>query len=629
VTQQPGLSLAESIAAALEGRSRLLVFDNCEHVLDAAADMIETITARPSTIKVLATSREGLQLSDEHLWPVPSLDTTRSDSSAATLFVERAAGVAPGISLGSEDDADAVGEICRRLDGIPLAIELAASRMTSMTATEVRDHLHDRFRLLVGSRRALERHQTLRHAVHWSYDLLDISEKAMLARCSVFAGGFDLAGALAVAGSGDELATLDVLDALVRKSLVVADRSSVRTRFSMLETIRQFAEEQLVASGNGDTAREAHARYFARRETHVLTLWNGPRQREAYAWFSIELANLRAAFRYAADHGDLDTAATIATYATFLGMRVQQHEPIAWAEELIQPAHAVEHRLLPQLYLMAAQCYTSGRIDDAVRYAEAGIAAIDSFDQVPYDGEAWLGGVYLGKNQPERWAEVCRGTFRRSPGDHTFGRGALVVALTMTGAGSEAVAASEGLLTAADATDNPHVASYLLLAYAIAQHNTNSVVACDVHRRGLKIAHDSGNRELESYHAGNLARLVVIHGEPTDALDYVELALHMFYNSATFSLMTSALAVLAALLDRLGHYESAATISAAGTSPFTLTTFPEFKVTITHLREVLGDEVYESLARIGANMTNAAIAEYAFGQIDRARDELLRADESQ
>ena len=175
-------------------------------------------------------------------------------------------------------------EICRRLDGIPLAIELAASRMASMTASEVRDRLDHRFRLLVGSRRGLERHHTLRHAVAWSYDLLDDAEKAVLERCSVFAGGFDLQSACAVAGfdDSDDYAVLDLLDALVRKSLLVADRSSGRTRFSMLETIRQFAEEQLVARGAATEVRAAHARYFAGREADILALWDSPRQREAY-----------------------------------------------------------------------------------------------------------------------------------------------------------------------------------------------------------------------------------------------------------------------------------------------------------------------------------------------------------
>ena len=231
IIQQPGKSVAESVAAALEGRVRLLVFDNCEHLLDAAADLIEAILAASAATKIVATSREGLGVADERLWPVPSLDVGAGvDSAAVALFVERAQNVSPRFAVGDAREAAAVVEISRRLDGIPLAIELAASRMASMTAGEVRDRLDQRFRLLVGSRRGLERHHTLRHAVAWSYDLLDDTEKALLDRCSVFAGGFDLESACAVMSSGDEFAILDLLDALVRKSLLVADRSSGRTR---------------------------------------------------------------------------------------------------------------------------------------------------------------------------------------------------------------------------------------------------------------------------------------------------------------------------------------------------------------------------------------------------------------
>ena len=166
----------------------------------------------------------------------------------------------------------------------------------------------------------------------------------------MFAGGFDLHSACAVAGSGDadDFAVLDLLDALVRKSLLVADRLTGRTRFSMLETIREFAEEQLVASGEADEARAAHARYFAGRETDILALWDSPRQREAYTWFNAELANLRAAFRWAADHGDLDVAAPIATLATLLGVMVEIYEPVVWTEELVEAARAVDHPLGPR-----------------------------------------------------------------------------------------------------------------------------------------------------------------------------------------------------------------------------------------------------------------------------------------
>ena len=173
----------------------------------------------------------------------------------------------------------AVEDVCRRLDGIPLAIELAASRMASMSASEVRDRLDHRFKLLIGSRRGLERHQTLRHAVAWSYDLLDEAEKALLDRCSVFAGGFDLQSACAVAGSddADDFAVLDLLDALVRKSLLIADRSSGQTRFAMLETIRQFAEEQLVARGEADRSSCSARPLLCGRENDILALWDSPR----------------------------------------------------------------------------------------------------------------------------------------------------------------------------------------------------------------------------------------------------------------------------------------------------------------------------------------------------------------
>ena len=201
ITQQPGKTVTESVASALEGRSRLLVFDNCEHVVDSVADLVEAILAASATVTILATSREGLGVSEEQLWRVPSLDVNSgTESAAVNLFVDRAHSVVSDFSLAQPGEADAVVEICRRLDGIPLAIELAASRMASMTASEVRDRLDQRFRLLVGSRRGLERHHTLRHAVAWSYDLLDDTEKALLDRCSVFAGGFDLAKRLR--GSG-------------------------------------------------------------------------------------------------------------------------------------------------------------------------------------------------------------------------------------------------------------------------------------------------------------------------------------------------------------------------------------------------------------------------------------------
>jgi hypothetical protein len=538
------------------------------------------------------------------------------------LFVERARSVASRFALSNADDGAAVVEICRRLDGIPLAIELAASRMASMTASEVRDRLDHRFRLLVGSRRGLERHQTLRHAVAWSYDHLDDAEKPLLERCSVFAGGFDLQSACAVMGSDDDFATLDLLDALVRKSLLVADRSAGRTRFAMLETIRQFAEEQLVARGEASEIRAAHSRYFAGREADILALWDSPRQREAYDWFTIELANLRTAFRWAADQGDLDTAAIIATYAAFLGVLVHNYEPIAWAEELIQPACAVDHPRLAFLYVMASACWMAGRIEEDVGYADAAQLVIGSgrHDEVPFGGEAALGTAYAFIGQPERWVEWCRTQLARGRDTHGIIRTYLVFALTLAGCGEEARAAATGLIDTAEATRNPFVLSFALYVHGFAFRDADPDGALDAARRGLVIARDSGNRYAETLLAGVLSYLEAEHGDPLAALDYVTLAIGNFHDAGNTTGVRTGTSILAALFDRLGRHEPAATIAGFAVSP--LTAVAEFNTAIAHLRDVLGEATYESLARKGETMTTAAMATYAYDQIDQARAEL-------
>jgi predicted ATPase len=626
IIQQPGKSVANSVAAALEGRVRLLVFDNCEHVVDSVADLVEAILAASATVTILATSREGLGVSEEQLWRVPSLDVNSgTESAAVNLFVDRAHSVVSDFSLAQPGEADAVVEICRRLDGIPLAIELAASRMASMTASEVRDRLDQRFRLLVGSRRGLARHQTLRHAVAWSYDHLNDAEKPLLERCSVFAGGFDLHSACAVAGFPDvpdDFATLDLLDALVRKSLLVADRSSGRTRFSMLETIRQFAEEQLVARGEASEIRAAHSRYFAGREADIMALWDSPRQRDAYDWFTIELANLRTAFRWAADHGDLDVATTLATYAGLLGVGVQTLEPIAWAEELIEPARTADHPRLAFLYVIASLCYSTGRIEAAVGYTDAAQTVIANGGEVPYGIEAWLGAVYLAIGQPERLAEWCRAQLARRRDTHVLIRAWLVLALTMPVAGGEAMDSADGLIEAAEATGNPHWLAWALLAYGVAFRDADPVGALNALGRGLVIAQDSGNRSQVSALANALALLEAEHGDTLAAFDHLTLAIRNFHNAGDTTTIRVPLAILAVLFDRLGRYEPAATIAGFALSPMAATGVPEITTAITHLRDVLGDQTYESLARKGETMTTTAMATYAYDQIDQARTEL-------
>ncbi|HEY2086748.1 MAG TPA: adenylate/guanylate cyclase domain-containing protein [Mycobacterium sp.] len=627
ITRQPGKSVAESVAAALEGRVRLLVFDNCEHLLDATADLIEAILAASATTKIVATSREGLGISDEQLWPVPSLNVGAGvDSAAVALFVERAQNVSPRFQVGDDSEGAAVVEICRRVDGIPLAIELAASRMATMTASEVRDRLDQRFRLLVGSRRGLARHHTLRHAVAWSYDLLDDTEKALLDRCSVFAGGFDLQSACAVAGfaDADDFATLDLLDKLVRKSLLAADRSAGRSRYSMLETIRQFAEEQLVARGEASEIRGAHSRYFAGREADIMALWDSPRQREAYTWFTAELSNLRTAFRWAADEGDLDSAVALAFYATLLGTMVEQYEPVGWAEELIESARRVNHRRLAQLYVVAAGCYAAGRLDDAVGYLDISrqLTQSGSFDKILYELQNSTGVVYSHAGQSDRWTELCRSAIEQEEGPQTITRACLVMAFYFLGEGDEARAASQGLLAAADAAGSPSTACFALLAYGLAYHDADAAAAYDALTQALTIARESGNRQMESASASTVLLVAATHRDPIECFETLMVLIGRYYDVGNTPLLQNPLAILVSLLDRLGHHEQAAIISGFAASAFTRASYPQLVPTITHLRDVLGDKTYESLAGKGETMTTAEMVTYAYDQIDQARAEL-------
>ena len=326
----------------------------------------------------------------------------------------------------------------------------------------------------------------------------------------MFAGGFDLQSACAIAGfdDADEYVVLDLLHALVRKSMLIAKRSAGRTRFSMLETIRQFAEEQLAARGEAIEVRTAHARYFAGREADILALWDSPRQREAYEWFAAELANLRTAFRWAADQDDLDTAAAVTFCAGLLGFLGENSEPVAWAEELIEPARAVDHPRLAALLVLAALCWTQGRIEQAIDYVVAGELLPSSRRQtVPFGLDSLYFGVYLVTGEPARCVDLCRTYLASGHDTRMIAWTGLVMSLVMAGSGDEARTAAKGLIEAAEATGNPWSLSYALLACGFAFRDADPGAAVDALRRGLAIAQDTGIRWNESYLALNLADL--------------------------------------------------------------------------------------------------------------------------
>jgi predicted ATPase/class 3 adenylate cyclase len=624
--QQPGMTTTASIAEAFAGRRSLLVLDNCEHVLDAAAELVEAILARGGPAKILATSREGLRVADERLWPVPSLGgRDGGGTEAIALFVERARGVAPDFSLDTPETADAVEEICRRLDGIPLAIELAAARTIAMSAPELRDRLDDRFRLLAGSRRGLERQRTLRHAVQWSYDLLDDEERRVLNRFSVFAGGFDLDAAVAIAGEGpDEYAVLDVVESLVRKSLVDADRLSGHTRYTLLETIRQFAEEQLAETADVTGTRLLHARYYAARSAEVLSWWtDAPRHRDIYAWFKTELANLRAAVHAASDAGDLDSAATIAVSTAVLDvMGTEQFEAGSWAEALLDGAQAVDHPQLAALYAAASLCAASGRAEDGLRYADRARELFEDgqYVRVPFGNAGpLLAYPYLFSGRHEDWLAFCRAEVERAVGDPLYASVTLVLALSFAQRHDEATALAQEVLEAAEASGSLIGLNAALTAFHFAHFDRDPRAAFGALRRSVEIGQELGIATGHS--ASMLARAEAASGDASAALVACHQALLAYAASGDVAGASTPLAVLAGLLHRVGRHEPAAVL--AGAAEFAgMSSYPDLVATIEDIRETLGADNFDALAERGHTMETTAKFRFALEQIDDVRDDV-------
>ena len=316
VPPAPGQPMLETLTAHLRGRRVLLVLDNCEHLLEVTARAVDALLRGCSALRVVATSREGLAIAGESVFPVPSSSLPDRDTATAAdlpqfdavrLFVERAVAALPGFRI-TERNAWAIAQICSRLDGIPLALELAAARVRALPVEQIAARLDDRFRLLTGSSRiTVPRHQTLRQTIDWSHDLLADDERAVFRRLAAFVGGCSLEAAEAVcAGSAgdpvDEAAVLDVLSRLVDKSLLTAETEGTEARYRQLETVREYARDRLLEAGEARDALRRHRDWYlamvAQAEPEFF------RGAESGAWLERldrEHDNLRAALQWSID----------------------------------------------------------------------------------------------------------------------------------------------------------------------------------------------------------------------------------------------------------------------------------------------------------------------------------------
>jgi predicted ATPase/class 3 adenylate cyclase len=354
--EDPGRVATQVVAEHLAPARALVLLDNCEHLVEACSRLADSLLAACPQLSILCTSTEALNIAGEVAWRVPPLGVPEAAGSlpadrlaeyeAIRLFVDRASASRPGFTLTDQNGA-AVAQVCRRLDGIPLAIELAAARIRAMSPEEILKRLDDRFRLLTGGgRTAMPRQQTLQAAVDWSHGLLGDEEKVLFRRLSVFVGGFHLEAAEAV-GTGDPLGLSDVLDLLIRlvdKSLVIAEDLEGATRYRMLETLRQYGKDRLVESAEAEPVHAVHFQHFLGLAEEAYSR----RAIDSIAWLNrleTERENIRAALDWSATSGagrDLELAGAV---AWFWGVRGPYREGSERLEEsLRQNAEATPAR---------------------------------------------------------------------------------------------------------------------------------------------------------------------------------------------------------------------------------------------------------------------------------------------
>ena len=352
--QSPGRSTAESVVDHLAAQRALVVFDNCEHVVDAARSLVAAIRGGCEKVRVLTTSREALGLRGELVIPLSSL----SVDDAIGLFCTRAVEARPDVEL-DETMLTAIAEICTRLDGIPLAIELAAARCRSMAPAEIAARLDDRFRLLRGGRGGVERHRTLQAAVEWSYSLLDDDERGLFDRMAVFAGGA-LIDAIAAVGELDEYDALDILDRLIARSMVVAANSELGTRYRQLETLRQYADDRLVERGTAQEIRDRHLAWARALAEELRVAGFTIAEHHAFRRYIAEIDNFRAAVHYACTADRLYEACEVVAGIGLHALFRPTYEIMGWLDPARVPLEEWTKSVASTAGLSAAMAFFTG-----------------------------------------------------------------------------------------------------------------------------------------------------------------------------------------------------------------------------------------------------------------------------
>jgi hypothetical protein len=438
---------------------------------------------------------------------------------------------------------------------------------------------------------------------------------------------------VAVAGqdSGDEYGLLDAVDALVRKSLVTAEQVSGHTRYGLLDTIRQFAQEQLAATGTIGDVRDRHARYFAGLAVAHWGMWDGPGQPVALDWMDVEFANLRAGFRWAADQHDLTTAAAIAAHTAMLGLTLQRFEPAGWAEEILQAARAAGLAQLPRLYTAASLCAFTGRAEAAVGYAQAALAL---GADARYDGfdPAWSHTLevtaHMVAGRLDRLIEISANLAAQPGLAQVIGRLGLLIHLPSAGRAEEARALAADTLTAARAHANPYCIGLALYGSGRAFAPADPARALRLFSDGLAYAREHRLSLVEASIAQEAAGLEALHGDPGQALALLDTTIDSFHSAGNLASVGTTLAILAVWFIRFERPDVAATLYGASTYHPPSQYYVDLPAIVDHLRAALGDAGFNQCAATGANMDLGEAVEYARHHIELVRPQAANPDPS-
>jgi predicted ATPase/tetratricopeptide (TPR) repeat protein len=633
-------SLTDAIVEVLGPQELLLVVDNCEHVIGSVGELLGELIRWCPSVRVLATSREPIGLAGEVVRPVAPLEIPQdpdaplseiAGTAAVEVFVARAMDASPGFEL-NDDNAAAVAQLCGQLDGLPLALELAAARMASMSPGQLVDRLTERFALLGAGQGREERHRTLRDVVQWSYVLLDASERGLFNRLSVFSGGFDLDAVERTCGGG-EIATENVaalLGGLVDKSLVVASRAGEQVRYSQLETLRQFGTERLAEQSDGLLVHRAHIATYTDMSVAGAQALEGPDEREWARRLNRDMDNVRAALTTAIAVDDVDSALRIVVSMSEPGFRGIRYEVVDWAEAVAEVDSAADHPLRPTvLAVIGYGAFVRGELDRAVSLANQ---AVELRERLAVEScglpERVLSNAlfYQGRSDDAlgwmvRMVDVARASGRT--GRLAHGLYMLSVAQTSIGDPEGGAEMAEEAIAVSAAIGNPTAASQAAYAAGLAAAHRSAGDALGLLEESAELADSVGNLWMRSFARTEALWLRAMNGAVDEALTGYREVVGTWFRGGDWANQWLCLRHVAGILSGAGRDEESALLSgaveaagAAAALPFSPRDADELNELNRDLALRLGEDAFAAARRRGASMRADAAVALALSAID-------------